>query len=201
MFWSSKPEAFVTWFKDESIHLCAAGGGEKARKDLYLLDPSQLEMGIKRRGGTEFLEVKGLVERQTDPLSIDGLAINPEIWTKWQAKHLTFGPDVSFSTNKLRWMRKFDAIELQEVRLAPNEKPIDGVLPAEGCNVELTQITDPYGKVWWSLGFESFGSLVRVESNLKATVETFMNRTGRPELPHGAPMSYPNWIAHVVFPN
>src|SRR5262245_8798045 len=60
-FWHNVPSAeFQHWFLSADAHGYAAGGGTP-REDRYLLDPGQVELGIKMRGPKPGAEVKGLV--------------------------------------------------------------------------------------------------------------------------------------------
>jgi hypothetical protein len=98
---------------------------------------------------------------------------------------------------KTRWLRKFDTAKYvrAEIPLDANEKPAKGhSLPAQGCNVELTDVQMPgHAGAWWTLGFEAFGDLESVSANLTLTV--------LPEKPalvriaaSGDFLSYPAWL-------
>lgn len=56
---STDGKTFDRWFKSGSI---PPGGGKKVRKDVYAVDPSTDELGVKSREGEFGLEVKALVE-------------------------------------------------------------------------------------------------------------------------------------------
>ena len=82
-----------------------------------------------------------------------------------------------------------------EIPLDGNERPTKGhSLPAQGCNVELTDVQMPgHAGAWWTLGFEAFGDLDSVSANLTLTV--------LPEKPalvrivaSGEFLSYPAWL-------
>ncbi len=82
-----------------------------------------------------------------------------------------------------------------ELPLDANEKPNPRhSLPVQGCNVELTevQIAGHFG-VWWTVGFEAFGDLDSVPTNLTVTV-----LPEKPVLVHivapGSFLSYPAWL-------
>jgi hypothetical protein len=206
LFWKIKPDAFASSFQSDSIHGHRVGGGVKPRTDIYLLDPRQRELSIKLRGGSDSsdrkIEVKGLV-RRCDQATSNTLGLTPEIWTKWQSSAIAIGAQQQFVTHKLRWLRQFSVQNgnVLEVSLDEEEKPILGLLPDEGCNIELTRVVDTFEKVWWTLGFESFGSLESVLTHLKATIDSFLHRRDSPPLPNGEALSYPEWIAQVVASN
>ena len=101
------------------------------------------------------------------------------------------------AVTKTRWLRKFDTSKYvrSEISLGANEKPTPGYsLPAQGCNVELTEVVMAgHAGRWWTLGFEAFGNLDSVPTNLTLTV--------LPEKPlllriigSGAFLNYPAWL-------
>jgi hypothetical protein len=102
------------------------------------------------------------------------------------------------AVTKTRWLRKFDTSKYvrSEIPLGANQKPTPGYsLPAQGCNVELTEIVMAgHAGRWSTLGFEAFGDLDSVPTNLTLTV--------LPEKPlllriigSGAFLSYPSfWL-------
>jgi hypothetical protein len=101
------------------------------------------------------------------------------------------------AVTKTRWLRKFDTSKYvrSEIPLGANEKPTPGYsLPVQGCNVELTEVEMAgHAERWWTLGFEAFGDLECVSTNLTLTL--------LPEKPlllrivgSGAFLSYPAWL-------
>ena len=64
-FWQGESNVAMLkeWFFAESLHACGAGG-PKSRTDEYLLFHSQTELGIKKRGGSNGVEIKRLIENQ-----------------------------------------------------------------------------------------------------------------------------------------
>ena len=198
-FWQNlPPPRLQDWFCNADVNGPVAGGGKK-RVDEYLIDPGQVELGIKRRDGKKGAEVKGLVQ-----VLLDGLAVPPftgpiELWTKWTSEPLDLRPYATISTVKRRWLRKFDTVGSipQEIALDADEKPLGGErLPDLGCNVELTEVTLPGGSVWWTAGFEAFGSLETVRGSLTSVAKTLSARQP-PELEHGRLLSYPSWLKEV----
>jgi hypothetical protein len=67
-------------------------------------------------------------------------------------------------------------------------------MPVEGCNIELTdaQIVGRSG-VWGTLGFEAFGDLDRVPTNLTLTILPEMPVLAR-VVASGAFLNYPAWL-------
>jgi hypothetical protein len=67
-------------------------------------------------------------------------------------------------------------------------------LPVQGCNVELTEVQIVgHSEVWWTLGFEAFGDLDSVSTNLTLTLmpeKPVLERT----VATGAFVSYPAWL-------
>lgn len=201
-FWPNLPPAGLrAWFCEAGADWCAAGGGNK-RIDEYLSDPGQAELGIKRRGGKSGVEIKGLVSVVRDGLAQPPFAGSVEIWTKWTSERLDLGTLATIGTTKRRWLRKFDSAvtPAREVALYAAEKPLEGRLPDEGCNVELTEVTLPGGPVWWTLGFEAFGSIETVRHSLAAAAERLSERRP-PSLERGFLASYPAWLGQYAHAN
>jgi len=195
-FWrGAPPPGLEDWFRKADRHDCAAGGGS-ARVDEYLCDVNQGELGLKRRGGKKGVEVKGLVA-----VTWGGLAAAPfvgpiELWTKWSSEPLELNAHSTVATEKRRWLRKFDTAgpSPQEIPLTAEEAPIDQrPLPTLGCNVELTQVTLPNRDIWWTFGFEAFGTLRTVENDLRAAATVLAARRP-PGLGEGLLASYPTWL-------
>lgn len=187
-FWRGDPPAGLeAWFRDPDAHGCPPFG-EETRTDVYLREPGQTELGIKRRGGKAEIEVKALVSVIRDGVAAPPFAGPAETWTKVGTQGLDFA--VSVTTHKVRWLRKFDTGGADPVEVRPG----DG-LPPVGCNAELTRVTVD-GDVWWTLGFESFGPLRTLVDSLRATAALFAARHP-PRLGDGLQASYPAWLAQL----
>lgn len=199
-FWrDALPAGLQDWFCGITNHDCKAGGGD-TRQDLYLRDASQIELGIKQRGEKSGIEVKGLVATIEEGLAEGPFQGQLELWTKWTSAALTLPANSTIATNKRRWLRKFDtgAATPQEIALGVDERPLNQPYPARGCNVEVTEIRlADRGEVWWTLGFESFGSIATVETDLRI-VSKEMARRQPPALAEGLLRSYPAWLAEQI---
>jgi hypothetical protein len=196
-FWrNTPPPGLEDWFYNADSPFCVAGGG-KTRVDEYLRDPRQIELGLKRRGGKQGVEVKGLVAVLWDGLAVGPFAGPIELWTKWTSEPLALPSGALFAVEKRRWLRKFDTslARPQEIPLDADEQPLDKrPLPVLGCNVEFTQITLAGDSVWWTLGFESFGTIWTIANDLRAVATTLAVRQP-PALGEGLLASYPAWLS------
>jgi hypothetical protein len=193
-FWrGSAPERLEEWFCGKHPDGIPAGGG-KERRDDYLRDPNQNELGIKRRGEKPGVEVKGLVSSRPADLSAEPFVGPIEIWSKWTSEALNIDLALTIVTRKLRWLRKFDTGDgsPREMKVDEDEK-IQEPLPQNGCNVELTRLTMPDEEQWFTLGFEAFGSLADVENSLQRVAEVMANRRP-PKLTGAICLSYPQFL-------
>jgi len=200
-FWPfHPPPGLENWFRQPDRHGCAAGGGG-TRQDEYLLDPTQTELGVKHRDGMAGVEVKGLVAVLEARLDIPPFAGPIELWTKWGFAPLSLKEDATIVTAKQRWVRTFDTTSAPpvEIALGRNEQPLDQhrPLPGRGCNVELTKVTLPGDEVWWTLGFEAFGSLATVVNDLKAAAAA-LAACEPPNLGDAQQASYPAWLQQLA---
>jgi hypothetical protein len=200
-FWpTSPPPRLQDWFCDPASHPCAAGGG-LTRSDEYLRDPQQAELGLKCRGGKKGVEVKALVAARASDVAAPPFAGPIELWTKWTSERLDLPDGSTLTTQKRRWLRKFATTSTapQEIALNEKEQPReeDQPLPPRGCNVELTEVSLPHGDVWWTLGFEAFGSIRTVEDDLRA-VATELAARRPPEFGNGLLLSYPAWLKQIA---
>ena len=73
-FWAGRPPpSFAAWFRDAGPSWGGASDS-KTRTDEYLRDPAQTTLGIKRRGGSQGLEIKGLISTRPTSLALAGCA-------------------------------------------------------------------------------------------------------------------------------
>jgi hypothetical protein len=94
-------------------------------------------------------------------------------------------------------LRKFDTAKYvrAEIPLDANGRPTKAhSLPAQGCNVELTDVQMPgQTGAWWTLGFEAFGDLDSVSANLTLTFLPEKPALAR-IVASGDFLSYPAWF-------
>lgn len=197
-FWhNTPPPTLEHWFRSPDPHGLGAGGGN-LREDEYFRDPGQGELGLKRRGGKPGIEVKGLVAADWSTLAAAPFTGRVELWTKWTSEPLKVTSTIL--TKKTRWLRKFDTAGAHptEIELNEEEKPKDGrALPDLGCNVELTKVELLDGDIWWTLGFESFGTVNTVAASLQAAAATLAARKP-PAINDGIVASYPVWLKEHI---
>ena len=192
-FWRGRrPQPVHDWFFKSGL----PPGGGFSRVDKYVPQRGEPEISIKKRGDKPGFEVKGLVATRNS-LELVPLAPHIEIWCKWSCTIPGLSWRDEVAVTKTRWLRKFDTTKYvrSEIPLDANEKPKVGYsLPAQGYNVEWTEVemAGHAGK-WWTLGFEAFGDLDSVSTNLTLTL--------MPEKPvlerivaTGAFVSYPAWL-------
>ena len=168
-------------------------GGGKTRSDEYLVDARQIELGLKRRGGKDGIEIKGLVAvREVLPAPFEGRV---QIWSKWTSNALTIDHLPRLVVHKTRWLRKFDTsgADVTEVELDAEERPRQSPewMLERGCHFELAAIQIDE-RAWWTVGFEAFGPLDTVEESLVRTVKRL---APGPNVPPGLELSYPAWLA------
>lgn len=205
-FWNTPQEQLKDWFCGADAHGFVCGGAT-SRVDSYLRAP-QVELGLKHRGGKNGVEIKGLVsiaERSTT---------NPfegevELWSKWTSETLRLDMERTVTTEKQRWLRKFDTTRSipVEIRLDGEERSADNVSPPiQGCSVEFTQVrfldwkTDEQiedTSVWWTFSFESFGELHTVHRSMIMVAETIASREP-PEFDASLRLSYPAWLSRYA---
>jgi hypothetical protein len=191
-FWSGGlPATVEEWFRVRGF----PPGGGKPRIDEYLLDRSQLELGLKKRGTKPGVEVKGLVGLQKRvSVPFEGRV---QIWTKWTSEALTIDHLPRVAVHKTRWLRKFDTggPDVIEIELDEDERPrrSPDKLPARGCHFELVSLRlDAESAPWSSIGFEAFGDLGTIEASLDRTLHHVAPAA---RLPGGSELSYPAWLA------
>jgi hypothetical protein len=191
-FWrGGLPPAVEAWFRAAPF----PPGGGRPRTDEYLVDPSQIELGVKKRGTEAGVEVKGLVgPRHTVSVPFSGRV---QIWSKWTSEALTIDRLPRVAVEKTRWLRKYDTSgpEVVEIELDDEERPRRSPkeLPERGCHFEVVSLRVDGGRMSWaSVGFEAFGELSTVENSLDRTLRHVAPETS---LPAGRELSYPAWRA------
>jgi hypothetical protein len=195
-FWKDTlPPTLELWFRTGGL----APGGGSLRKDEYLADPRQHEIGVKKRAGNSGIEIKGLVEvGAAAPEPFSGCV---QIWTKWTSRAMTIDHLSRIAVRKTRWLRKFDTSgpEVRELALDADERLLDSTqtIPEHGCHIELVSVTIDGGAQWWTFGFEAFGRLGTVERSLQRTIAS-VAPIDREALAGGLELSYPAWLIAVT---
>jgi hypothetical protein len=192
-FWSGRcPQPVHDWFFKSG----SSPGGRLSRIDRYVSPRSEAEISLKKRGGKPEFEVKGLVTTRRAS-ELEPLAPHIEIWCKWACTIPGLSLAGEVAVTKTRWLRTFDTSKYvrSEIPLDAYERPKTGYsLPAQGCNVEWTEVQIlGFAEVWWTLGFEAFGDLDSVPMNLTLTVlpeKAVLERI----VASGAFLSYPAWL-------
>ena len=199
-FWrDAAPAGLEDWFTGAGSHPCIAGGGE-TRSDDYLRDIGQSELGIKRRGGKDGVEINGLVALIPDGLAAGPFRVEIQLWAKWTSVALGLETDSTTTVKKRRRLRKFDTSGTSpvEIPLGADEAPLENrPWPALGSNAELTLVGLRNGDVWWTFGFEAFGTTSTVEKDLRAVADMLSSRRP-PEIPEGLQASYPAWLRTLM---
>jgi hypothetical protein len=180
-FWPDEPpNGLFDWFVGSSHHPSVAGDPSE-RVDEYLRDAKQTELGIKRRGGKDGVEVKGLVAVLHEVGGEPPFRGRIEMWSKWTSSALDLSGRPTVRITKKRWLRT--------VAAAPST--------TRGCNVEITELRLSTGERWWTFGFESFGGRTTVEDDLLAATRLMAEREP-PPFPTTLAAAYPAWLATEV---
>jgi hypothetical protein len=183
------------------------------RRDVYALDRSTEEIGVKTREGRSGLEVKALVEPCFLSLVFAGRRATAQLWSKAVSNTLTLpsDPKANLTVLKTRRLRKFDTATstATEIRLGGGpfgEDPIADPRPALGCHVEWTLVEAPgMAAQWWTFGLEAFaydqpGPVFPVlEDALRKTITAIgINMPGLPDLGGiWREQSYPAWLKEI----
>ena len=192
-FWmESVPLEIKDWYFVGNQQPFPAGGGG-TRVDEYFRDPSQNELGAKRRGGGSGIELKGLVAYADFELA-SPFQGQVEIWAKWATMAIEICGNTTISVEKRRWLRKLDM-----GGPAPIEIPLDSEggpignnrSPDEGCNVELVELRLIEGDIWWTFALEAFGT--KAKTNLRLAAEALSMRHP-PTFSPQVVASYPTWL-------
>jgi hypothetical protein len=209
---SAEVRTFDTWFKSGRM---SPGGGVRIREDVYAVDSSTDELGVKNREGKSGLEVKVLVEPRFLSLEIGARNATAQLWSKVTSSVLMLPVNTTgrLVVLKTRWLRKFDTSTsfVREIKLGGGpfgEEPIEESSVDIGCNVEWTSI-EINGNTHWTFGFEAFAFgqagpvFPLLEDGLRRLVST-LNST-IPSVPPLGTMwreqSYPAWIRQAWVPD
>jgi hypothetical protein len=198
-FWrDDESQELVDWFASPTVH-DGQHAAPPGRVDRYLVDKSQVELGIKARGGRDGVEIKGLVDARAAELESGVFAGPIEIWSKWWTDALFLDTDLTVAIGKRRWMRAFDLSGTSPVDATEHVAEwFNGTrpIPSRGCNVEVTRVAVPDGQVWWTMGFEAYGPLSTVAADVSVAADVMATRRP-PEMPGAKCQSYPAWLASI----
>ena len=164
--------------------------------DRYVPQRGEPDISLKRRGDKPDFEVKGLVTTRRSP-ELEPLAPHIEIWCKWPCTIPGVKTDAYSGSKQDALATKIRYLEICAVRDTSRfkRKTSQGYsLSAQGCNVELTEIEIVgHAGTSWTLGFEAFGDLEGVSTNL-----TLVVLPDKPALAclvaSGVFLSYPAWL-------
>ncbi len=184
-FWqSARPPRIERWFHEGAkFH-----SDPEARCDRYLPQPGKDDIGIKRRGNKDGVEIKALVAIAHDE-ALAGIAPHFEIWGKWDA---ALSITEAIEVQKLRFLRVFDAQTAEAIEI-PRQAEAH---PEQACHLELTKL-EIFGQseVWWTLGLEALGDLAAVQDKLRKLVKHLCAGGFTPE--DGDFMAYPAWLDRI----
>ena len=178
-------------------------GVDLPRKDEYLHAPSDCQLGIKKRGGKEGIEINGLLAITDTRVRFGNTEIAAQPWAKWASTSLKLEDSSLTTIRKLRQLRKFKVVEnaVDEIQLGANEEifyPRIDRIP-ESCNVEVTKLSWAENCEAMTLGFEAFRTLRTVEANLRKTIGYLSDRSTISDISDAVELSYPDWLARVVW--
>ena len=194
-FWSRQvPKRVWSWFHAGQY----PPGGGLSRTDTYLLDSSQREFSMKKRGDMPWIEIKGLIDEHPQSVRNRLFLGSVQLWAKWSTKALKLDNLPSVAIHKTRLIRRFsfDTSAIREIALDKEELPInpDEKFSEPCCNVELTKIRLESDRTrWWTFGCEARGGIESVERCLYRTL-AHLSASGAPELKADFELSYPAWI-------
>ena len=173
-FWKGPRPRLQAWLVSSQHGPCR----EETRVDHYLSQEGQREVGIKRRGAGQGVEIKALVREGTTH-TIGTLSARAQIWTKVWTAALDLDRLPTVAVRKSRRMQSHHT---------------GGY--ASGCNVEVTEVrVGPDSDVWTTLGIEAYGELDRLDTALASIVR--LHQASPPDVDPGQALSYPAWLATI----
>ena len=190
-FWPAEPSEVMSWFRSGVVP--PGGAGRRSDACLRAVDDG---LGIEKRGNQAGVEIKGRVEVRRE-LTSPNVPGNIEIWNGWTTSVVALDAFAVVSTVEQRLVRMVEVARntVDEIPLDGREHVIDRSWgPDVGCTIDLTRVTVEGGAPCWTLGFEAFGPLSRVEHALRLTV-AWADSLGLPMLRGGTVASYPQWLS------
>jgi hypothetical protein len=190
------PSVEVRWFVrgsvDPAVRAWFESGerpphSEPEREDRYLAHPDE-SLGIKLRQGK--LEVKRR-ESILESLILPGVAGSVERWRKWSfaLSDDDLPHDSWIAVHKRRRVRKYAIRNGRARAIAADDRP------AQGCNVELTELT-VNDDSWWTIGCEAFGDESSLGDHL-LTVARVVFADEAPRLELHDSYGYPAWLVRL----
>ncbi|MGH9036462.1 MAG: hypothetical protein ACRD0O_11920, partial [Acidimicrobiia bacterium] len=170
--------------------------GPARRMDAYLRLSGTDDLGVKLRAGGDAFELK-LRQHDFGEARFTGGAVGHlERWQKWSFPVT----DVACRASGLglpggSWIEVEKHRRLVTYGLAA-DGPVSRVeaRQGDGCSLELTSLV-MHSSVWWSLGFEAFGSPERLRHALTATADAFFaGGDVAPALDGARSCAYPAWL-------
>jgi hypothetical protein len=169
----------------------------ESRTDDYLISPDLERLSVKIRGGTA-LEVKvfgGSLGVLDAPGHARGLM---ESWQRWSFPlgSQIFGSGSTAAWRSVHKVRRMSFFSLEKGKLSAR---VPGPQQGPGCTVELTEVT-MLGQSWWTLGFETTGPIVGLQSLIEATAALVLEHTVEDGLALTSEDSgsYANWLRDRV---
>jgi hypothetical protein len=207
--------AEVRWFKrgdpGEALRRCfdtPGCGGGRERVDIYSVDRSSDELGIKQREGRPGVEVKALVHPAVGCWRLGPCSGALQLWTRSTSRVLTLPAETTRTTRKTRVVRIFEpsAPGMRELELGGGpfrEDPVNEGRPALGCHVELARV-DIDGEQWSTFAVQSFAedagriAMADVSGCLRPMFEYLSERDVGSQLGGWQEKSYPRWLKDLV---
>ena len=157
------------------------------RTDRYLSDAGQTRVGIKVRGATLSVEIKGLIDLIEDGLQIEPFSSDIQLWAKWISVKIPT-PFPAITVEKQRWSRTYAIDDTTTIKLDGSNRT------KNGCRTELAKLI-VNNETWWTFGLEAFGDRKSLERYLVSTANT-LAKQNPPIFPTPA-LSYPEWLTLI----
>lgn len=206
---ATEVHTFTKWFAQGPY----PPGGGRLRTDVYSIDPTTIEIGVKDRGGKPGLEIKVLVDDQLSSMRVGTRTASTQLWSKVTSQiiALPVASEKRTTTHKWRSLRKFELVgdAVEEVELgagALGEDPKRDRRPDLGCNVEWTHVEVPGHRDAWTFGLEAFAYgaaavplISTLERALSRTIDALgVRNSGVPVLDERwHELSYPAWLRGI----
>lgn len=180
------PAEVADWF-----HRGEPAGEPERRTDVYLKLPDRDDLGVKLRGAGQ-LDLKMRTGALAGLVLPDGFAGRGETWAKWSfplapGRGLP-GGEAWIAVEKVRWARWYRVAGDRTVTAVATGSGL-----ADGGAAELVEIGVGRHR-GWGFGFEAFGSALRAETVLEATVRAFARDAPSGGFPAVNSHSYPSWL-------